>query len=373
MSAQKQNSIPSPDRFAGGGHGDTEHDRIEIARKIFIINLFAFIGAAYLVVFGVNSLRIGQSGLGIALIVAGILAFGNYFFLKRTGDHRVAAHMMVGIVMSLFAILIIGGGVEHTGPLWCYVFAPIILFVYGSRLGLIPIAAMLVLAGAVFFLPNLPSGVAQYSSVFETRFLASFIAVSVMSYVYEISRDQAHQRLAVLGGKLYAAACTDTLTGLLNRRAMLDILRDEDSRARRSGRPYTILLADLDHFKKINDTQGHDCGDRVLVETAKGISQLLREADAVSRWGGEEFLILLPETDSEAAETVAEKIRSYIDDMRIGCDSDAPTGLTVSIGSVTADHRHSIDQYITEADRNLYRAKESGKNRCVMGNGFADE
>ncbi len=345
---------------------DGEHNHIEVSRKVFVINLFAFVGAAYLFVFGFNSLRIGHGVLGWVLLSTGALAIANFVYLKLTADHKNAAHVMVLIMTTLFVYLIASGGVEHTGPLWCYVFSPLILFVYGSKRGFIPIATLFAITALVLFFPNPPFPVADYPQVFKTRFLASFLAVTAMSYVYELSRDQAHKRLAVLSEQLYDAARTDTLTGLFNRRAMLEMMKHENSRALRTGRPYTILLADLDDFKAVNDTLGHDCGDDVLRETSRVIRHLLRIQDSVARWGGEEFLVLLPDTDAEAAGHVAEKIRGSIQDLGIVCAESTVLNITISIGSCTADLVRSIDDYVSEADVNLYRAKECGKNQCVI-------
>lgn len=161
---------------------------------------------------------------------------------------------------------------------------------------------------------------------------------------------------------LEEAAMTDPLTGLLNRRSMMAHLQHQMARNHRSGEPFTVLIADLDHFKKINDTYGHAAGDHVLIETAKRISAHIRGQDIVSRWGGEEFLILLPETGIEGGKVVAEKIRQRICVMPFLWGGKV-IHLTTSIGIAPFSKDGSLDDCIRRADYTLYKAKHLGRNR----------
>ncbi|MFH1176663.1 MAG: diguanylate cyclase, partial [Acidobacteriota bacterium] len=163
---------------------------------------------------------------------------------------------------------------------------------------------------------------------------------------------------------LAKAATTDYLTGLLNRRAMLAVLEQEEERWRRSAKPFSLVLADLDHFKRINDSLGHHAGDEVLIHLAQELRQTVRGQDAIARWGGEELLILLPETDLAGAVEVAEKVRTHL--------GDAPhtvggheVRVTVSLGVSTISEGVSINECIRRADAALYRAKEGGRNRTA--------
>ncbi|HNT56810.1 MAG TPA: diguanylate cyclase [Syntrophales bacterium] len=161
---------------------------------------------------------------------------------------------------------------------------------------------------------------------------------------------------------LEEAAMTDPLTGLLNRRAMMAHLQHQVARNRRNRVPFTILLADLDHFKAVNDTNGHDAGDIVLVETAKRFSSLLRGQDIVARWGGEEFFILLPETPAEGGLVVAEKIRKGIAGEPFYWGGKT-IFLTTSVGVAAYDGEDALHEYIRKADAFLYKAKHLGRNR----------
>lgn len=163
---------------------------------------------------------------------------------------------------------------------------------------------------------------------------------------------------------LEKAATTDYLTGLLNRRAMIALLDHEVKRVQRSGTDSSIILIDLDHFKDVNDNFGHETGDKVLVHVARTLGHMLRDQDIVARWGGEEILILLPDTSLEGAVAVAEKIRSRFADNPFRID-DQHIRITVSIGVCPMTKGISIDECFRRADTALYQAKSEGRNRTV--------
>lgn len=152
----------------------------------------------------------------------------------------------------------------------------------------------------------------------------------------------------------------DTLTGLQNRRSANERLREEFQRMKRSGNEYAALLLDIDHFKRINDSYGHDAGDKVLREIATVLTAGIRVTDFVARFGGEEFLVLLPETGAEGARTIAEKIREAV----AQTDFSAVSHATVSIGIACAGADDSgEDDVLRRADAALYDAKGKGRNR----------
>ena len=161
---------------------------------------------------------------------------------------------------------------------------------------------------------------------------------------------------------LEEAAMTDPLTGVLNRRGMMTHLQHQVARNKRNHVPFTILMVDLDHFKSVNDAHGHETGDLVLRKTATRLTSSIRGQDIVSRWGGEEFLILLPETAAEGGSIVAEKIRQRIADEPFLWDGKT-LSLTVSIGVAAFEKSTSIDECIRRADVSLYNAKRAGRNR----------
>jgi two-component system, cell cycle response regulator len=161
---------------------------------------------------------------------------------------------------------------------------------------------------------------------------------------------------------------TDGLTGTWNRRYFQMQFRQVLATATRFERPFSVLMLDLDRFKELNDTHGHQRGDAILVEFSQRVKQTLREVDTFARYGGEEFIVLLSETDAEGARTTAEKIREAIRSQPFGAIGDDPVPVTVSIG-VAAYPRHgnSFHELVETADRALYRAKEGGRDRVEVG------
>lgn len=164
--------------------------------------------------------------------------------------------------------------------------------------------------------------------------------------------------------QLAYAARADPLTGLMNRRAMLEQLEYQAARFQRSDTPFTLILADLDHFKSINDTFGHDSGDQALIEVAEQLKAGLRAQDLVARWGGEEFLVLLPDTDLEGGLVVAEDLREGIAAHAITIGEET-LRLTLSLGVAGYRTDQSLNGCIKAADTALYRAKVQGRNRVV--------
>lgn len=162
--------------------------------------------------------------------------------------------------------------------------------------------------------------------------------------------------------KLEIQSRTDPLTGVLNRRAILSQIGYELSRAKRNNTHISISMLDLDHFKNINDTFGHLAGDAVLRECIHRVESAVRAYDSVGRFGGEEFIVVLPETNEADAFSVAERIRLRIAEKDANVDGIS-ISFAISQGLATCTGDESVDNLIAMADRALYRAKENGRNR----------
>lgn len=158
---------------------------------------------------------------------------------------------------------------------------------------------------------------------------------------------------------------TDELTGLPNRREMNETIANEIGRTQRTNKPFCFIFIDIDHFKAINDTYGHACGDEILKAVALNIRGLLRKYDVFARYGGEEFLTLLPETDLDGAAVVAERFRRKIEMMTVHY-GDYTINVTITLGVSRFDHRLGADRSIQMADKALYQGKESGRNQVVV-------
>lgn len=162
----------------------------------------------------------------------------------------------------------------------------------------------------------------------------------------------------------------DPLTNLSNRREVDEVLPKEIARSVRQKQPLSVLVMDIDHFKKINDTYGHDTGDQVLRELALVLSEDRRQEDVVARMGGEEFALILPSVNQEDAQRVAEKIMNRVRKMVVRHHSNVLTNMTVSVGLAECpSHAVNAHDLLSTADEALYRAKESGRNKVVLATG----
>lgn len=177
-------------------------------------------------------------------------------------------------------------------------------------------------------------------------------------------RVKTHLTLSAAIKKLVQDSETDSLTGLLNRRTLLKKMENEAMRFKRNQKPFSLLFADIDFFKKINDTYGHAAGDDILINISNLLNTETREVDQVGRWGGEEFLLLLPETNIEGAVLHGNKIRELISAKPIIYDGqEIPITMSFGVSEYTEDI--NIEKTIDQADQRLYIAKNSGRNKVV--------
>jgi len=198
-----------------------------------------------------------------------------------------------------------------------------------------------------------------------TTHLISLMLGLGMAWIVSTLQEAASRREFLLEKRLEFEATTDGLTGLLNRRALTRYAEDEVDRSSRYGHGLSVLLLDIDHFKSVNDTHGHDVGDLALRSIATLCAGAIRSTDRLARWGGEEFLILLPETGAENAFVLAERLRARIESHAVDMDK-GQLRLTVSIGLSQRSQGKDWDVIVKKADEALYRAKEGGRNRVLV-------
>lgn len=263
--------------------------------------------------------------------------------------HAAIGTMLVGwdsgfhyyLLMFIPAIVVSGSGRRVVLPL---------LFLFIAYLGLHAVAlhfgAMAPISGSALLVLN----------VFNVSIFFCMASYTARFYYGLVRRSER---------KLRDLAASDTLTGLSNRRYLQDLAQQEISRARRAGEPVSLVLADIDDFKQINDARGHDAGDQVLIHASRWFRDLCRAHDAVARWGGEEFLFLLPATGSEAAREFAERVRQAVSVQEVDLAGES-IRFTMSMGVATlADGEHLHDA-VARADRALYQSKAGGRDRVSV-------
>jgi len=186
-------------------------------------------------------------------------------------------------------------------------------------------------------------------------------------------RAELTEKLQRANKMLSELAFSDALTGLANKRAFTNALKREISRSKRSALPVSLMMMDVDHFRQFNEAYGHPVGDEVLRRVGSVIRDSVRESDFAARYGGEEFVVILPETDANAAMVVAERVRSSLEASRVNTEHGA-LGVTTSIGIATSTSEHTLKAaaLISSADGALYKAKRAGRNRVHLSDKSGD-
>lgn len=287
----------------------------------------------------VESVIVGMEALALALLVAGIIVITLRCI-------RLSLMIIYLISMVIFAQASVAFMIaEHWSHLWWLAHA---IFIAGFLL-------------------------LSYGVVHAFRTTRSFSTVYSQAEVMQQLRDQQTQtqealaKLEVANTRLTHQAATDWLTGVANRRQFMKQAQGELARAKRYGTPLSLLCLDLDHFKSINDVHGHQVGDQVLKQVTSTMENNLRPQDLLARVGGEEFQVLLPDSDIHQASKIAERIRASLHELEIRLH-DKVVKVTVSLGCAQrGQDGEDIDSLIRIGDRRLYEAKALGRNRVVTG------
>lgn len=298
--------------------------------------------------------------LTISAVLLGVNAL-LYFVL---GNQTLQRRGFIVLIIALFTFLAIRAVEDGSAIIWLFAYPPIIFYISQARVGVI--ACVGGIAGLILLFS--PLGDALFNSPYSTSFRISMIIVlsfeMVSCYILDQSRRRSKLGLLRLAAEFEHAAKHDALTGLANRREAVEQLENEFQRYRRTQRPFSVLLMDIDLFKSINDSYGHQAGDELIVLVAQCLREQCRRVDTPARWGGEEFLVLLPETGSTDALQTANRIRCAIESASVTVDNRT-VGATVSIGVGTIQDNESIDRLLQRTDEALYRAKEGGRNLAL--------
>lgn len=333
----------------------------DVRKQILISSMFSLISICLLFLFGIDGFLAGRTMLATVVLSFAVINGFNYLYLCQSGNHRISS-MVIVVVMSLLAFyLLCTGGSNNTGPLWFYILPSLIFYILGLHRGAVMLGALLCLSVGILYIPGHPLLMTTYDGAFVHRFIGSLFSVSVIAWAYEYSKEDGRRELLSLSRRLNDLSRRDELTGLANRRDMLERIQREIDRHERNSLPFSIIIADIDHFKQINDTYGHECGDNMLRLIGETLTANVQKRDLVSRWGGEELLILLPETDLVRAHAIAERLRKIIGMTRLTC-GEAQVGVTLSLGVTEFSGELSISEFVSLADSYMYLAKSAGRD-----------
>ena len=291
-----------------------------------------------------------------------ILVIGGSTYLpvlRRLPDPlmiALAAFLSLTTPAILFQLPVHAGFALVAGELVIGIFAAIIV----QRFWTVTAIALLLFVTPLMISPFL-GGMPEDLPAAYVFMTCGCAAIVLLGYL----REQDNKRAFQLAMELERAASTDALTKLANRARILDIAEEEVQRSDRFCRPVSVLMMDIDRFKSINDRHGHAVGDMVLKAVAETCVESVRGFDRVGRTGGEEFLIVLSETDKQVCLAVAERVRQAIEEMEVA-SAKGRIPVTASIGAATHDTpRENFDSLLLRADKALYRAKAEGRNRVV--------
>lgn len=242
-------------------------------------------------------------------------------------------------------------------------------FRYGWLPYLLALLSLFILAGLyIMSLQMVP--MYQMASIQEPIYfmnlMVSALILTIISGVFSVNAIKDEKQLISSHNELYQSAITDKLTGLFNRFRGYELLEILHKNFKRNKSSYVLALVDIDDFKAINDHFGHDAGDQVLVDVSKCFLQTFRETDVVCRWGGEEFLLIFPDTSSEQASRALEKVRKVVSEMPVTLGGK-PHSITVTIGYIESEPVEHFNNLIKKADIALYKGKHQGKNCVVQG------
>ena len=338
-----------------------------------------------------SSVSIPGGFLAFSLVAQEIIAVLFAFYSYLQGDMATATFFLAvaGLILTglgihsifdrpqlaraLLALLLIGSFFyllvatsDSSTLLWCLTIIPVLVGTFGYRY------SILILAGVFAVTAWLLIGTAQiiavpdYTDVSIARFLSSYVVLSLFAVAMDISHSRSLNKYKDLSLRVDQIAHQDQLTQLPNRHDMERRLEKKYQQYRLISQPFSVLLADLDNFKFINDRYGHDVGDDVLHAIGILLGEPLRGEDVVARWGGNEFMVLLPTANAEAAVNIAERLRAQAGKLTMEAQGDT-LRISLSIGVASIDKCTGIDDLISTAENGLYQAKHMGRDMVVVG------
>lgn len=330
-----------------------------------VVNLFAAVGMSITFILGMRALFAQELPLAIILLIAStVFAVSQQLQIRFNSPaaRTTSISLLISCLMILTLLLLVTGGKDNTGPLWIYLVPPVTMFFAGFVRGMLALLAYTTVSAILLFALDDKLLLTQYSYAFKSRLLYSFLTVSFLSAFYEYSRQKSYETALYLSDQFERQAKHDHLTQLLNRRGAQQCLEREYARLQRSQRPFSVAIADIDRFKHINDTLGHEQGDEVLKQISKTFTARLRGQDILARWGGEEFMFIFPETDEASAVKALEQIRQNLSDSPLTIN-DVEMSVSSSFGVCEVNADNTVSYAIKQADKALYNAKDTGRNR----------
>ncbi|MFL6674540.1 MAG: diguanylate cyclase [Massilia sp.] len=366
-------SAPWSDRYIAAIHWfippPLQHGAAQLTRAQNVVNAALMAGTAG----PFYALAYHLLGFDVAareILLCCMVMLAAPFVLKASANIFAARELFLCALFFNFTWLSYNlGGIGAPTTSWLITGPVVAMFLGGVASALFWLAMSSAAAGGIYWLQasgaTLPTHpVSDMALLYLVCDIGLFVVVVVFVLLFELTKSRGFVKLERALNTINELAIRDELTGTHNRRYLLSLIEKEKDRSDRSGRSFSLCLLDIDFFKRINDTYGHAAGDTVLRQFCQGVQQHVRGADSFGRYGGEEFMLMLPETPAVDALVLAERVRTAIERLRCADGASAIT-LTVSIGIAEFRPGEQITQTVGRADEALYLAKSSGRNRVV--------
>jgi diguanylate cyclase (GGDEF)-like protein len=313
---------------------------------------------------------LGFSAAALEIMLCCVIMLASPLLLRASGSVHAAREVFLCALFFNFTWLSYHlGGISAPTASWLITAPLVAMFLGGLGSALFWLAlscgaaiAIWALPGAGHAVPDHP--VSDMALLYLACHLGLFVVVLVFAMLFELTKNQGFIKLEQALGTINELAIRDELTGVHNRRYLISLIEKEKERGDRNGYAFCLCLLDIDFFKRVNDTYGHSAGDTVLRAFARTVQAQVRGSDSFGRYGGEEFLLMLPETPASDAVVLAERVRGAVEKLRPQY-GEGEIALTVSIGVAEYRLGEAIGLTVGRADEALYLAKSSGRNRVV--------
>ncbi len=300
------------------------------------------------------------AALGVSFSIALILLL--ILFISKNGSIALIGNSIMLIFLGMF-LLCFQGAPDDSSLFWFLLLPPLLMFCVGLLPGTILFFGFYLLLMVLLLTPLDCLLAHDISKPLRWRLLASMLGIFIFSWLAEYIRAQMRNALIQSVKMLEHFALTDPLTSLGNRRDFQNYFTVNQAQLKRSNRVFSIAMVDLDFFKRVNDSFGHAVGDLVLCHVGSLLAAYLRASDRIFRWGGEEFVILMPDTKAADAFSIMERLRHEVEITPFITEGGQLINMTISIGLHSGALSDNVDSLITAADRQLYLAKRFGRNQ----------
>jgi len=351
-----------PDRVSAYKSGEAKIVRRKARFVFFSMLLFAALSG----LFSAVAFAFGDIQAATWLAMAGLFILAGVIWQMLAGLTRPVRIFYALCAGLIFCYIILRGGLEHMSLLGALALVPGFVVVLGWRLASGFLLFLGISTAVVFWGDYYLISATAFPLVAEVKFIVSFAGLGVFCVLYGRCQEVSINELITTNRMVNALAYKDPLTGLPNRRAIEDILEKRWEEFRRTGHHFSVLLCNIDNFKTINHRYGHDFGDGVLLRLTNVLIRGVRSQDLISRWSGDEFLLVLPAQDQSAAIKVAERLLRRVADIELAMLNE-PVLVTVSIGVSCSSEALDAGDVVSIADSGLFQAKHTGKNKVVAG------